>query len=141
MPFGQVVEILEADVPNWAIAVTDTEPNANEIVLAENPFNEAPAPGNQFYMVLLEAKYLGSDSTTFTNSFTVKTLGQSGIAYTTFEHSCGVIPDEFPTYTEMFTGGAIKGWLCWQVSSADVDSLQIFIDEWFGDNRVWFDIR
>ena len=141
VPLGQVVKILKGDVPYWAIVVSSTNPDATEEILAENMFNEPPSPGNQFYMVQLEAKYLGPDSATFTSNYTLKTLGQSGIVYETYEHSCGVTPDEFPVYTELFSGGAIKGWECWQVPSADVESLQLLVDEFLGDTRLWFNLK
>ena len=141
VPLGQVVEIIKGDAPHWAIVVSSTNPDATEEILAENMFNEPPSPGHQFYMVEMEARYIGPDSTTFTSNYTLKTLGQSGIVYTTHEHSCGVIPDEFPVYTELFSGGAIRGWECWQVPFADVESLQLLVDEFFGDTRVWFNLK
>ncbi len=141
MPLGQVVEILKGDIAHWAIVVSETEPDATARVLAANPYNEAPAPGNQFYMVNLEAKYLGPGSTTFFENYSLKTVGQSGVVYTTWEHSCGIASYEFPTFTELFTGGAISGWACWQIPSADADSLQLLVDEDFGNTRVWFDLK
>ena len=141
VPLGVVVEILEAEAPYWAFVISDTKPNANEAVRATNPFNDPPEPGNQFYMVYLEAKYLGPESTSFFNNFSLKTVGQSAVVFTPFENSCGVIDDELPGYTELFTGGSIKGWECWQIPTADADSLQLLLDEHFGDTRVWFALR
>ncbi len=135
------MEILKGDIPHWAIVVSATKPDATAEVLETNPFNDPPAPGNQFYMVNMEARYLGPDSTTFLANYSLKAVGQSGVVYTTYEHPCGVISDEFPTFTELFAGGAISGWECWQISSADADSLQLLVDEDFGDTRVWFDLK
>ena len=94
-------------------------------------------------MVEFEVKYLGPDSDQFDASYRLRALGQSGILYTTFENACGVIPGEFPSLTELFTGGALKGWECWQVASADVDSLTLMVDDDFGfdKNRVWFSLK
>ena len=141
VPLGVVVEILEADVPYWGFVVSDTKPNANEAVRAANQFNDQPEPGNQFYMAYLEAKYLGPESTRFSRNFSLKTVGQSAVVFTPFGNSCGVIDDELPGSTELFTGGAIKGWECWQIPTADADSLQLLLDEGFGDTRVWFALR
>ena len=136
------MEILKGDVPYWAIVVSDVNPDATELILATNQFNDPPAPGHHFYMVEIEAKYIGPDSDMFGRNFTLKTLGQSGVVYAPgLEHYCGVIPDELSEYTELFTGGGIRGWECWQVSEADVDSLQLLLDEGFGDTRVWFDLK
>ena len=141
VPLGVVVEILEADVPYWGFVVSDTKPNANEAVRAANQFNDPPEPGNQFYMVYLEAKYLGPESASFFSDFSLKTVGQSAVVFTPFGNSCGVIDDELPVFTELFTGGAIKGWECWQIPTSDADSLQLLLDEDFGDTRVWFALR
>ena len=141
MPLGVVVELLEADVAYWAVVVSDTKPNANEAVRAANQFNDPPEPGNQFYMVYMEAKYLGPESASFFSDFSLKTVGQSAVVFTTFGNSCGVIDDELPVFTELFTGGAIKGWECWQIPTSDADSLQLLLDENFGDTRVWFALR
>ena len=141
VPLGVVVEILEAEAPYWAFVVSDTKPNANETVRASNQFNDPPEPGNQFYMVYLEAKYLGPESTSFSNNFSLKTVGQSAVVFTPSGNSCGVIDDDLPGYTELFTGGSIKGWECWQIPTADADSLQLLLDEHFGDTRVWFALR
>ena len=141
MSFSQVVEFLKGGSPLWALAITQTTPDASEIVLAENMFNDPPEPGTQFYMVLVEAKYLGSGSSEIGSDLDFSTLGQSGVAYKTFDPGCGVIPDELPVYTEVFSGGSVQGWLCWQVSSDDADSLLVFVDEFLGTNRVWFDLK
>ena len=82
-------------------------------------------------MARIEAEYLGPDSAEFFGSFTLKTVGQSGVVYTTFGNSCGVTPDEVPVLTELFTGGAVKGWECWEVSSADADSLHLLLDDFY----------
>ena len=65
---------------------------------AANQFNDPPEPGNQFYMVNLEAKYLGLDSTSFFGKFSLKTVGQSAVVFTSFENSCGVIDDELSVF-------------------------------------------
>ena len=141
VPFGQVVEILEGGAPHWALVVSDADSNATERVLSSNRFNDPPQPGNQFYMVKIEAQYLGPDSSYFLSSFGVKVVGQSAVVYTSYDNRCGKIPDELPASTELFTGGSIKGWECWEVPSADEGSLMLFIDEIFGDNRVWFSLK
>ncbi len=145
VPFGQVVEILEGDRPYWAIVVSRTDVDATGRVLATNPFNAPPKPGNQFFMAEIEAKYLGPDSAMFFTNFSLKTVGQSAVVYTTYENNCGVIPDQFPSFTELFTGGAVRGWECWQIPSTDADSLLLLLDETFGfgfgDTKVWFNLK
>ena len=140
IPLGQVVDTLRWQMPYWAIVVSATNPNANQEVLAAEGWKESPQPGNQFFMVELEATYLGPESTFFYRDFTLKTVGQSAVVYDYGLH-CGLIPDLFPISTELFTGGVIRGRVCWEVPSADVDSLQLIVDQDFGHTRLWFNLR
>lgn len=116
--------------------------DATSAVLAENQFNDPPEAGRQFFIVTLQARYLGQGSSEFYGAHRLRTVGESGVVHTTFENSCGVIPGELPD-PEVFTGGAISGSECWEILSTDADSLQMFVDHpFFGDEeRVWFALR
>ena len=148
VPFGQAVEILNGQIPYWVIVVSSTKPNATKEVLATHRTNDPPKPGNQFFMVELEAKYLGPESATFGQAFFVKTVGQSSVAYGDgydLTHTCtdvtDGIPDAFPKRAELFTGGAVKGWTCWEVPVTEVDSLHLLVQKRFEDRtRIWFDL-
>ena len=64
------------------------------------------------------------------------------MAYTTFENSCGVKPDELPD-SEVFTGGTIAGNICWEILSSDESSLVMFDEPFFafGDSsRIFFSL-
>ena len=119
------------------ITIIDTFPDATALVMAENRFNDPPASGHQFYMVKVRVKYLGSGSLKFEVP-DFKVVGQSAVVRTTYGDSCGVIPDELPE-PELFTGGQIEGWLCWQILEADQDSLELFWD--FPKVRFWFSLE
>ena len=101
---------------HWEVAVLATQPDATAAVLAENPFNDPPGEGTQFYLVTLRATYRGTASAQFNGSFRLRTLGESGVVYTTFEHSCGVIPNTLPN-SELFAGGTVEGNECWAIAS------------------------
>ena len=145
VPAGTTVEIKNEDsTDHWEVTVTGTIPNATKVVLDENSFNDPPEEGNQFYIVTVRAKYLGPDSTKFRGSSRLRALGRGGVVYTTFENSCGVIPNELPSYTELFTGGQVEGNECWQIASSDADSLMMFVEpEGFssGGSRAWFSLK
>ena len=143
VPFGTTVEVKgEETTDHWEITVLGTTPDATAIVLSKNPYNDPPEEGNQFYIVRVQAKYLGPDSTEFWGSYRLRALGAGGVVYTTFEHSCGVIPDELPD-PELFAGGTVEGNVCWQISSGDADSLMVFLEpEGYSDrNRTWFSLH
>ncbi len=144
VPLGVTVETKGEETPedHFEIVVIDVVPDATSMVLAENQFNDPPEAGNQFSMVTLRAKYLGPDSTTFNGSFRLRALGSRGVVYTSFENSCGTIPNELPE-PELFTNGEVEGAVCWQIASSDADSLMMFLDEHllsFAGERVWFSL-
>ena len=155
VPLGTVVEILEGGASYWAFVVSDTQPNANEAVRAIHrsmgtSISYPPEPGNQYYMVFLEAKYLGPESTTFGGNYTLSVVGQSAVVFTESRNGCGRITYYssttsdlllLPVPVELFTGGAIKGWYCWEIPTADADSLQLLLNERSGDTRIWFALR
>ena len=122
----------------WEVAVLETYPDAWEAIQAENQFNDPPEPGTQFYMVRLRIKQVGLDSAMFLYN-DIKSVGDGGVVYDTFDPGCGVIPNELDTFTELFTGGQLEGNECWQVAGGDAESLMMFID--FGliePVRIWF---
>ena len=137
VPFGQSVR-----VGSWEISVVQTLPDATKDVLQENPWNDPPKKGSQFFMVSVKAKYLGSNSARFDGSYRLRALGPSGLVYTTFENSCGVIPNELSD-PELFRGGQIEGAECWQIASEDADSLvMILYPDFLSDGkRVWFSLQ
>lgn len=136
VPIGTPVEI-----GGWTLTVIDVIPNATDLVLAENPFNDPPAEGRQFFIVTLSATYNGPGSDTFAYSIFLGAVGKSAVAYQSYEDHCGVIPNRLPD-TEVFEGGTITGNVCWSVRIEDVDSLVMFADVGFSrDNRVYFSLK
>ena len=93
-------------------------------------------------MVTVKATYHGSDSSEFDGSYRLRALGPSGLVYTTFENSCGVIPNVLLD-PELFKGGQIEGAECWEIASADADSLVMILNpEFLSDGkRVWFSLQ
>jgi Mg-chelatase subunit ChlD len=136
LPMGTAAEI----GGEWYASVVDVIPDGTELVLAENRFNDPPPEGEQYFLVTITATYDGDGSSKLPAGNAFKVVGESAVAYTQFNPSCGVIPND-PTYTEVFTGGAITFNVCFVVKSSDVPSLVMFTDdfvEFDRDKRVWF---
>lgn len=116
-------------------------PNATAAVLAENQFNDPPQPGDQFFIARVSATYTGPGSSRFDGSFRLRAVGASAVSYSTFNNSCGVIPDKLPD-PEVFTGGTIEGNVCWEIRASDASSMVMFDDPFLGDDskRVYFSI-
>ena len=140
--FDTEVDVKNAYDDHWRIAVIDTVPDATQLVLGENPFNNPPKEGFRFYIVTIRVQYLGPDSTSFGGSYRLKALGIGGVVYTTFADSCWVIPDDLPD-PELFTNGTVEGNVCWEVADDDVDSLQMFLDSglFLDTPRTWFALQ
>lgn len=132
-----------ARVGDWEIRVTGTTPNATDQVMAENQFNDPPADGRQFFIVSLEATYVGEESGQFWADISASTLDDANVTYESFEDTCGSIPDSIDGTGEAFTGGTVTGNLCWSVDSQRADSLVMFLEPMFSfdGERVWFALR
>ena len=136
IPFGD-----SALIGNWLVMVTNVQLDATSIVYAENQFNDAPAAGNQFALVSLEASFEGQESEIFGSEFEWRAAGDSRLAYGQFGQSCGVIPNPIRDRDEAYSGGTINGNVCFEINSQDAESLQLILDSDFAfasGNEVYF---
>ena len=145
LPSGIPAEVRNSEEDHWQITVLDIIPDATDKVMDESDYNDPPGEGKQFYMVKLRVKYLGPSSNRFSGRSRLKSVGDSGIAYTNSDDSCGgfreYIPDPLPD-PELFTNGTVEGNVCWQIASSDAASLMMFLEGpgFWPDSgeRVWF---
>ena len=95
-------------------------------------------------MIAVSATYNGTGSSHLDSGFAMRAVGASQVAYTTFNNSCGVLPDpnlelEDP---EVFSGGSVSGnAACWSILSSDAGSLVMFFEAFLSDLRTWFALR
>lgn len=127
-------------VKDWKIAVAASLADATQAVMAENMFNEPPQEGHQFFVARLRATYVGQASDSFDAFYRARAVGASSVAYSTFENSCGVIPDPMPD-SEVFPGGTVEGNVCWEIRSTDAASLIMYDQPFLSDTRTWFALR
>jgi len=126
------------------VKVTNVYPNATAMVLAANQFNDPPAAGHQYFMIAAQGTYSGSGSSHLDSGFAMRAVGASNVAYTTFQESCGVLPEPNlkSTDPETFTGGTVAGnAACWSVLSSDASSLVMFFRPLLSDNETWFAVK
>jgi hypothetical protein len=135
VPFGEA-----AEVGNWRVKVLSTTPNATDVVLSENRFNDPPEAGHQFYMANIEVTYIGPDSAMIYLALTLRAIGESAVGYNA---RCGVVPGKLENLQEIFTAGTIRGSVCWQVRTTDVNSLVMYIEPGFSlqRERVFMSLR
>jgi hypothetical protein len=136
LPIGTAAEI----GGGWVAAVVDVVPDATQLVLAENPFNKPPAEGQQFFLVTISATFEGEGSSTLPAGNAFQVVGESAVAYTSYDPGCGVVPNGF-SFAEVFSGGTTEFNICFSVNSSDVPSLVMFSSDFVAfdrNKRVWF---
>jgi hypothetical protein len=117
----------DADGSVWLVTVS-APTDITDSVLAENQFNDPPPAGAVFYgfdvsMELVSAnkeplsagfnlgwEVLGGDSAKVLDPFTIGD-----------EFGCGVVPNSFDSFAEVFVGGTISGVECIPVSVGDAE--------------------
>lgn len=131
-----------SQVGSWRLRVVSVIPDATEIVMTENEFNDPPGEGEQFYLVTIEATYNGDASGSFWADMTLKSVGESAVAYEPFDSDCGIITDDINNSGETFPGGTITGDVCWTIESTDAESLIMIAEEsfTFDDTRAFLSL-
>jgi putative cell wall-binding protein len=109
----------------WQLSVRSSVPRADTIVQEENQFNDPPREGHQFFMARVRVTYQGAGSGRFGGGYSLRALGPQNVSYSSFEDSCGVIPDDLSN-RRFFPGGTIEGNVCWEIRSSDADDLLMF---------------
>lgn len=138
IPVGQTGRIGDYDV--MVVSVT---PYANDLIAAENMFNEAPSPDNQFYLVTVAVTYVGSSAGNPSFELHFQSVGAGNTGYSTLNNSCGVVPNDQFSANELFTGGAAEFNVCWEIAVADSESLVMYVEPLmdFNSEPVWFALR
>ncbi|MCH7669697.1 MAG: hypothetical protein IIC71_10955 [Acidobacteria bacterium] len=128
-------------VGDWEISILAFDPDATTIVLAENQFNTPPPSGRTFVTLRVSATYVGQDSDILLAGVDFRGVGDLALSYGP-EDTCGVVPDDLDTISEVFPGGEITGNLCWSVDERDVESLLLYMFESFsfGSDYLFVDL-
>ena len=119
----------------FSLWVEEVVEDATQIVLAENQFNDPPVPGNQFIMIRIKVKNNSPKTQSFVAPWRLSAVGNSNVEY---NESCGVLPDDFDGFRDLFQGGELSGNICFTVKSSDVNSLVMYDDGYFGENTIFF---
>lgn len=130
-------------VGDYEVSVISVTPNATDLVMAENQFNEPPASGNQFFMARVATTYVGTATGTPWIDLSFQAVGNKSASYTTFNNTCGVYPEDGFTIAELFEGGSAEFNVCWEIDSADQDSLVMYVEPSFSfdSDPVWFSLQ
>lgn len=132
LPSGSVVTLGDG----WQMRVLGTAADGTKEVLAANQFNDPPPAGYQFFVARISATFNGPGSAHFDGGYRLRTVGAAGVAYSTFDPGCGVVPDALKD-SEVFTGGSIVGNLCWSIRASDAASLLLYDTALSDADRVY----
>ena len=121
MPLGQTATLSDG----WRLQVVSVVPNANSAVQGYRPLNRAPAGGNQYFMVQVRVTRAVPTAPPFLGEIRLRAVGDQGGFYSGITQSCGSVPGGL-SGPEGFSGDTGTGNVCWQISTADADSLVLF---------------
>lgn len=128
-------------VGTYTVQVVSVEPDATDMVVTDDSFNEPPAEGNQFYLVTISVTNQGDIPSSPWWDLTFNAVGDQSIGYTETTNSCGYVPNGSYEAPELAPGESAEFNVCWQVPTAEAASLVMYVDAGFGGERAWFAIQ
>ncbi len=129
IPIGEPTAITfdtfgDADGSGWTLLVTGPGGDITDEVVAHNPFNDPPPDGHVFYGVPVSLTLESADkeplsllANTQLEFYAPVSLEIVGAALI---EGCGVVPEAFDLFEEVFVGGTIAGTVCFTVPADDV---------------------
>jgi hypothetical protein len=120
--------------------VVDFNPDAWPVVLAENQFNDPPAPGKRMVMVRVGVTNVGAeDEPAWISEAEFYSVGSYNVLHSTFgeESRCGVIPDGLAD--ELFRGGHAEGNVCFQIPIDEASLRLLYEHAW--NEYIFFSVE
>lgn len=122
-------------VGDWTVEFGETNPDAGELVAAENQFNDPPADGRQFVIVEVNVAYTGDQSGQPWLDLSFAFHGSDGNTFGTgSDDYCGVIPNDLMDVGEMFQGASASGAVCVSVPADQISGGAWIVEETFSFN-------
>jgi hypothetical protein len=108
--------------------VVGADLDAESEILAQSDLADPPAAGNRYVLVTVEVSHVGSadgDESLDVSSADFKLTGSGNVIYDGFDEdtSCGFIDGEISG--EIFPGGEVEGYVCFQVPESETDLILI----------------
>lgn len=129
-------------VGTYVVEVVAVEPDATDLIVTEDSFNEPPAPGYQFFMATVSITNQGEETVTPWWDLQFEVVGDQAIGYNENTNSCGYIPNDAFDAPEIAPGESTEYNVCWQVPSDEASSLVMYVDAGYNSEfRTWFAIQ
>ena len=124
----------------WEIEVTDFDADAYDRLFEENQFNEPPASGFNFSIIRLKITNVSAEQPDNLSNTDFTFAGSRNVGYTTFQDSCGVVPDRLES-NDVFRGGTVEGNICFQTGQTE-DGFALYTSLSFEEENVrWFSVE
>ena len=130
----------DADGSVWELTVLGPGTDITDAVLDENMFNDPPETGSSFYGVPVRLVLASANKEPLSPWINIMfdMFGPAAMQiYDEMNASCGVVPNEFKKFTEVFVGGAIEGMFCFALPQAEIDSGPMISVEAANDRLFW----
>ncbi|KAE8764086.1 DUF4190 domain-containing protein [Georgenia thermotolerans] len=136
LPLGQ-----SAEVGDYTVTVTGVNLNANDIITAENMFNEEPT--NQYVLVDLSVVYNGDEEGDPWIDLTHSFQGTDARQYDS--SSCNAVePNSIMDVPTLTQGGSADYQVCMDVPAAAMEGASVFVEEIFSftdDSRAYWSVQ
>lgn len=140
VPMGQPYLVPEG----WRIEILDFIPDATQIVMDENQFNDPPAAGFRFSIVRVRMSNVSAGNPADPDAgYALRMVGSRNVGYSTFRDSCGVIPEDLDFMSfEVFEGGSVEGNVCYQTGVGET-GFAIYTNFFLSDDEDvrWFEVK
>ena len=137
LPIGATVVLDDEMGGVWEVTLLPPTLNADEIVLAENMFNEEPPDGFQYALLPVSATYLGEETGTAAWDLDFAFVSASGTTHKEFDVSV-VGPDALSNINELYNGGTAEGNIVIAIPSADAGSGTWRVSTSWGGTEAFF---
>ncbi len=132
VPVGEIADIGEG----WRLQVLSITEDGTDLVLDENRFNDPPREGSRFTLVEIALGYYGLDDPGNAFQPTVSGVASASVE---LDEDCGVIPDDFRTFVDVFSGGVLTGTICFVTTPSDAGTVQLYATTTFDGTEIFLD--
>ncbi|GAA3060429.1 MULTISPECIES: hypothetical protein [Actinomycetes] len=93
---------------DWEVTINGVTPEADDLIAAENQFNDPAPEGTSYLLIDASVTYEGADSEMIMMGVDFAYVSDSGETYSSYD-TIAIPPDELDTWQELYTGGTAEG--------------------------------
>ena len=124
----------------WEVTINSVDLDATDVIMAENPFNEAPADGNVYIMVEVTATYTGSNPEGETPWVTVEYVSAGGNSFASHD-SMVVAPNSFDSLETLYEGASATGNISLEVPEDEIADGTLKVSPGLFSDAVFFTVQ